>query len=303
MSFVNLKHQAIINESTDQDSAFGISCRSGRGNWEAFIKSGYTISDIFEAANDWKKQIDPVERPWLCWNVNPDWCLVQQKLVQSVGWTPVIGTDPRCPSPRLYGDSIFVDFNRKLGFAMLFPHFILDYVFLFLPRLAFWHSDLLLTPELMKTYATAFDALPDGSMAATQARAGLRDRLTRKNRRFWELLGCTTAGASKENYDLGCGWWLAFYLHPNCPTREERQRRIRLHWEYGAGVRYWSDRYGGRVDVIDEQDIAKGHFSRINNNRYKIISHYGWARNIQKDLPANFDLDECCRKMGLSDFL
>lgn len=289
--------------SDDPESPYGVSVRAGSGNWEAFIRSGFTINDVLRATEDWKLALAGVERPWLCWNVDSDWSLVQQRLVESVGWTPVVGFDPRVGAPQLSSKAVLVNFNQRLGFKMMKPHFVLDYVFAFAPRLAFWHSDLLIRPEKMKRYADQFAALSDGDMIAVDQDVGFRRYWKPKELRYWELLGCTTAGASRSNFDTGCGWWLAFYLHPNCPTIPERKQRFPYHWEYGVGIRYWRNRYNKTVGAIPEDEVAEGHFTRINNAKYKAVSHSDWRRNLSKDLSANFDLKQSCEKLGLLQML
>jgi hypothetical protein len=68
----------------------------GTGDWEAW---GGSIEGIIQAAARWRQQLEGVNRPWLCWNVSPRWCVLQQRLVRSVGWTPVVGYDPRVGPP------------------------------------------------------------------------------------------------------------------------------------------------------------------------------------------------------------
>src|SRR5688572_6478191 len=89
----------------------------GTGNWRVFPKTSLPV--VFDAAEEWKAALAGVERPWLCWSVDEDWCLVQQKLVAAAGWTPVVGTDGLVPVPRLIKEAVFVDFNRRLRLPMM----------------------------------------------------------------------------------------------------------------------------------------------------------------------------------------
>src|SRR5215469_12500777 len=66
---------------------------AGIGNWRWFIGAGLTLEDVYASAADWADAIRGAQRPWLCWNVYPDWCFVQQRLVKMVGCTPVVGFD------------------------------------------------------------------------------------------------------------------------------------------------------------------------------------------------------------------
>src|SRR5690606_25208930 len=147
-------------------------------------------------AQSWKREIDGIDKPWLCWNVNNDWSLVQQRLVEFAGWTPVVGFDPRVGPPSLSKKAVLVDFNKGLDFPVMYPHFPVEFTFAFAPRLAFWHSDLLIRKEKMLHFASLFENLKDTQMAATKEHAGLLTSLNTKKLRLWELLGCMTKGAS-----------------------------------------------------------------------------------------------------------
>lgn len=276
---------------------------AGIGNWNGFLESGFSVDDAVEIASEWKAQLVGVEKPWLCWNVNSDWSLVQQRQVESVGWVPIVGYDPRVGPPPLTKNAILVEFNRRFDFPVMYPHFPLEFAFAFAPKLAFWHSDLLLTNATVHKYAALFEGLRDGEMCATVETRGLSDIFKRNKRRYWELLGCTTQGASRSNFDNGCGWWLHFENHPNCPSPAERAARQNLHWECGVGIHYWSKRYSKNIVEIREREIEAGHFTRIKNKAYVAQSPDDWRRDISKDLVANFDLVEACRKMGVPELL
>src|SRR3954453_6057017 len=79
---------------TEENAKF----RLGQGDWAAF---NLDMSQVQQAATDWGRQLAGIEKPWLCWNISPAWCLVQQKLVKHVGWTPVVGHDPKYTPPAL----------------------------------------------------------------------------------------------------------------------------------------------------------------------------------------------------------
>lgn len=251
----------------------------------------------------WRRQLDGVQKPWLCWNVDHDWCLVQQKLVRAAGWTPVVGFDPRVGQPPLLKDSVLIDFNASFNFEVMYPHFVIEFSFLFSKKLAFWHSDLLLSIADMRKFAQNFEELEDGSMAAVIQNVGMAHYIRPKELRYWELLGCMTAGASESNFETGCGWWLAFYLHPMCPGHDERLKRLKYHWECGVGIRYWKNKYSKNVLEIPENLISRGHFTRINNPSYKVISNNDWRRNLSQDLRGNFTLEDCCKKMQIDEIL
>ena len=52
--------------------------------------------------------------------------------------------------------AVVVDFNADLQLPVLYPHFPLEFAFLFGDRIAFWHSDLLLPEPRMREMAKLF---------------------------------------------------------------------------------------------------------------------------------------------------
>jgi len=274
--------------------------RIGVGNWGAF---NLGLDAVRAAAQRWRLALEGVKQPWLCWNVDPDWCLVQQRLIAQMGWTPVIGGDPRAPRPVLLPSSVLLNFNAEFQLPTMWMHFPLEFAFLFTERLAFWHSDLLVREPKLRGLAKMFAELEDGSLAATEPRRPLSQLLNGKGHRYWELIGCTTRGASQSQFEKGCGWWMNFAAHPNCPDDRERQRRQKYYWDHGVGIRYWSKRYGGKVAAIQEKDVAEGHCTRIGNKDYQCVSPNTEARFLSKDLTHNFDLAKVCRTLELDAFL
>ncbi len=275
--------------------------RAGIGNWSGFLCSPYTIHDILDAAETWKIELSGVENAWLCWNVDSDWCLIQQKLVESVGWTPVVGFDPRVGPPKLTPKAILIDFNQKFGFPVMYPHFPLEFSFAFAEKLAFWHSDLLVRPEKLKKFAILFEGLEDGQMVATEPKTSLRSTIFRSYQlRYWELLGCMTKEASLKNFESGCGWWLHFYLHPNTDPDEPRKKRTKYHWECGVGIRYWSEKMGGKLISIPESEIEEGHYTRIRRENYILSSPNDWRRNLKDDISNNFSLTTACKQLQIN---
>lgn len=280
--------------------------RAGQGNWGAFLASGYSVSTVEEAAKGWAAQLAGIERPWLCWNVDDDWCFVQQRLVAAAGWTPVVGYDPRVgPPSKIVSGAVVVDFNKGIGLPVMYPHFPLEFMFLFADRLAFWHSDLLLRLPLMRSMGDMFAALPDGQTAATRSNPGLRYTFTLDKQRYWELIGCTTRAASRHQFENGCGWWMEFYNHPNTPY-SERSDRQRYFWDHGTGIYYWHKRKRGDAVVIRDKAIHEGHFTKIGKKDYKsAFTRYesDAQRLMNQELRDNFDLMEACRKLDLTPLL
>lgn len=273
----------------------------GRGMWSAFRKSETDIEEIYEAAEHWGRALEGIERPWLVWNAHDDWCVVQQKLVESTGWTPVVGFDPRVGPPTLTKNAVFVDFNEKLQLPYMSPMFVMEFIFLFAERLAFWHSDLLITESKIQDLADRFVQLRPGETIATdQFRM---TRFWRKSRRFWELVGCSTREASRDQYERGAGWWCHIQDHLNCTTEQERQRREgSVYWDHGAGIKYWHEFFGGPVVKIPISSVEKGHFSPVTYpNLYTRIpeSVEKRTRNLKGQLDANIGVIAACQKMGI----
>jgi hypothetical protein len=307
-----LELQALADEKhkenlPDHLSQAEIAHRAGQGNWGAFRRLSLDVSLIREVAKSWERQFAGIRRPWLCWNVDDEWCLVQQRLVLAAGWTPVIGYDPRVGPPRkIAAGAIVVNFNEGLGLPVLYPHFPLEFAFLFTDRIAFWHSDLLVRMPLMRALAQSFSTLEDGRTAVTACSPGLRHMFSIKKQRYWELIGCTTRAASKSQFDKGCGWWMAFWDHPNCPSAAERERRRRYNWDHGSGIYYWHKKMGGDVTIIKDKSLHEGHFTKIGKKNYvrstPLLDGSDAQRSMNQEMNANFSLAAACRSMGLAEW-
>jgi hypothetical protein len=277
----------------------------GHGNWKEFnLPFDIVYRDIvYRAAAEWKQALTGVDRPWLCWNVSARWCVLQQRLVREAGWTPVVGFDPRAGAPPIEPGGILIDFNQHFQFPVMFFMFPLEFAFLFAPRLAFWHADLLCRASRMRELAEVFDALKDGEMAAVLDTGGRRYRLAFRRHRFWELAGCTTQGASRDQFQKGAGWWRWFAHHPNCPDDTERARRLKYSDDFGFGVMYWKRRCGGKVVSIPSGPIQEGHCTSIAKKDYKRVGPEGDTRNMPAELDLNYDLEQVARRLGIAHLL
>ncbi|RVT90234.1 hypothetical protein [Sphingomonas crocodyli] len=274
----------------------------GNGNWEYFARTGVSLDDIYASTADWAAALEGVDRPWLCWNVNPDWNLVQQRMVKSVGWTPVVGFDPRVGPPPVEPGSILIDFNARLKLPTMWMPFPMEFVHRFAPRMAFWHADLLIPEQKMRRIAVMFEALPDGHVIAAKPDTGIRDVFNAKGRRYWDLVGCTTRAASQDAFDKGAGWWMSFANHPsNSP--EQRKRRAAYFWDTGTGIHYWHKQLGGQVSTIPEAYVKDGHFTGIGQKQYHRVSPRNHKRDLTRELSLNYHLVDCCRQLGLEEYL
>ena len=278
----------------------GDASQRGKGNWAEFA---HPLETIYEAAKEWESSLAGVERPWLCWNVSDRWCLLQQRLIQQIGWTPVVGFDPRCGPPQtVLPGSVVIDFNARFGFEIMFPHFPLEFAFLFTERLAFWHSDLLCRLDVMHKLKDIFNQLPDGSMAAVRDLGSRRHFYRFRHHRYWELVGCTTRGAGKSQFEHGSGWWRNFQFHPNCKDEKERRRRAKYYYDHGVNIMYWKRNYGGRVIEIPHKLVEEGHCTSINKRNYKWAQPNG-QRNQPAELDRNFDLEQVAAGLGIAHLL
>lgn len=273
----------------------------GTGNWKALPDSGVTLDEILAAAKEWGETLKGVEKPWLCWNVDPHWNVIQQRLVQHVGWTPVVGFDPRIGAPPLEPGALCIDFNRRFGLPTMYMHFPMEFIFLMCDRLAFWHSDFLMRLDKIEGIARRFEDLADGEMAAV--RPGQRRTLLQPTRRrYWELLGCSTRAASRSQFEQGCGWWMKFSDHPSNGPVQRLWRGI-YYWDHGVGIRYWHKHCGGRVQPIPEREVDEGHFTGIGRKDYQRLSPNNYERNMSLELSLNNDLAAACEKLGIGRLL
>jgi hypothetical protein len=275
--------------------------RAGAGDWQAFLAAGLSLEKIRTIASEWTRALRGIEKPWLCWNVDPTWNVIQQRLVKSVGWTPIVGFDPRVGRPPLEKGAVLIDFNERLQLPTMWLHFPIEFIFLYTDRLAYWHADCLIRPEKMRHIADLFSSLPDGTTAAVLPKLGLRERL-RRHLRYWELVGCTTRRASESLFNTGCGWWMNFSSHPSTPPNEI-PRRAKCYWDSGAGIRYWHKHCGGKVELIPISYVKEGHFTGIGRPDYRRASPKNYKRNLSLELSLNYDLVNCCNKLGLQALL
>jgi hypothetical protein len=266
--------------------------RCGTGNWDTFDGNMERIRNV---ASQWKKQTEGASNLWLCWCLNDRWCILQQRMIIELGFTPVVGWDPACISsrPTILPGAIGIDFNDGFGYPAMWPHFPLEFVFLWTEKLAFWHSDLLVRMEKLEKIGKLFKKLKQGEMAAVKSTGGLRNILKFKQHRYWELIGCTTKDASQSQYETGCSWWRPFRLHPNTPN-DEKIFREQHNWDHGAGIMYWKRYYHGKVFDISERYVSEGHFSITSVKNYKKAE----SKSVEFDI--NFDLNECAEKLGLN---
>jgi len=272
--------------------------RTGKGHWNHF---SIELDLIFEAAEKWKRETEGCDKLWLCWNVDPEWCLIQQKLVSDAGWTPLVGSDPRAKNPILLNGSLYVDFNKILKLPMLHMLFPVEFAFLYSERLAFWHSDLLVRECKVNSLVKVFNSLQAGDIAVTKPNRGIKDRILGKYDRYWELAGCTTKAASKSQFDTGAGWFGHVAYHPNSP-HDEFKKKSKIYYDHGSGIKYWAKNHKPKsynIKFIDEAFIDEGHCTRIRSKNYVAQSPNNSRRNLALDLSYNFDLLKECQKLDL----
>jgi hypothetical protein len=276
--------------------------RPGTGDWRYF--GSERLHEVYRAAEEWQRQLAGIERPWLCWSLDPRWCYVQQQLVVRAGWTPVVGTDGS-PRPPLVDDAVFVDFNESLALPGMWMHFVIEFAFLFTGKLAFWHSDVLPPADDMLALGRQFDRIANGTMVATWRPMRLpymvsrvvRGKRIRGVRGWCEFVGCTTQGASEDQFRRGAGWWRGLERHPNAAPDIVRRRP---HWEHGVGIRYWQQLFGGHVQEVCV-DVDVSHYSRAGRGvgRYS-RAMIGTVQTGSKkaELDANFNIEQIVSTLG-----
>jgi hypothetical protein len=273
---------------------------TGKGNWNNFQLD---ISYVLEVMRSFSSDFQGIEKPWLVWNVDPEWCLVQQKLVELAGWTAIVGGDPRAKKPILLPKSVYIDFNRDLNLPMMHPLFPVEFSWLFTHKIAFWHSDLLIRPKLMKEYARNFELLKDGDMAVTIPKRSIIMKLQNKYDRYWELLACTTRKASENQFENGSGWFSNIIYHPKADP-DDLKNRSSVYWDHGAGIKYWHLNFASKDTnflKIPESKIEEGHCTRIRNSKYTPRSPNNAKRDLSKDLIHNYSLEEECKRLELNN--
>lgn len=295
-----------IDGETDELLLHKVGC----GNWRAMLLTGYPLDRILDAAENWKTQVQGIEKPWLVWCAHPDWAVLQQKIVKAGGWTPIVGNDPRVSDVPVLPGSVYINFNKGLDLPLMYPHFPVELVFKWIDKLAFWHSDLLLTPKQIHRFARQFEKLEDGACIATRPGSSFHARLKQSLKgdkgRYWELLGCTTKGASQDQWNKGSGWWYNFHLHVNCPSDDEFNARKDWYFDHGTGVKYWHKKLGGKVHLIPEHLLERGHFSKIGKPdfiRSMENGKFNSMRSMETDMARNFELVSAAKSMQLDHLL
>lgn len=270
--------------------------RIGSGSWDAFPAE--RIPEILAAAESWRARLAGVDKPWLCWCLDDSWCLMQQRLILAVGWTPVVGNDATHPRPPVLEGSVQLDFNAELRLPRLHRVFPLEWVHLFAERLAFWHSDMLLSKADMRRAADCFERLPQGAIAIDWCNRFARLPLIRRlwpigsKMRVFEVLGCVTREASRSQYDEGLGFWRHIERHPN----NRRFPPDYPHWEHSIGVSHWVRRHpDARVSM--GVDLVAGHA-----NSWHVPTKQ--RRDMSKqDLLRDENLAGYARRLGIDEYL
>jgi hypothetical protein len=209
-----------------------------------------------------------------------------------------VGPPPTIP------EAILIDFNEHFQFPVMWPHFPLEFAFLWTPRLAFWHADLLCRFPVMEQLVGMFNALEEGKMCAVLDKGGLRNALNFKSHRFWELAGCTTQAASRDQFEKGTGWWRHIDCHPSCQDPAEIARRKTYSYDSGVGILYWKNQYGGSVTDVGLGLVKEGHCSEIGAKNYiPSEGHLTPNRSLASELDRNYSLDEVAKRLGIDSLL
>jgi hypothetical protein len=271
--------------------------RVGSGNWDAVPVE--RLPEIHRAAERWAERLQGIQKPWLCWCVSNPWCVLQQRLVQSVGWTPVVGYDTNIEKPVVLPGSVYVNFNEDLKLPRLLMYFILEWIFLFTEdRLAFWHVDFLLSKRDMTKAAQCFEDLRQGEMAMPWNRSNLimrslaRFRPISNDNRLFEVLGCNTREASRQQYHEGLGFWRHAELHPN-NTSLPADNPL---YEHSVAVSLWARRHADK-HKLPGVDIKTGHAGTWK------FPGLGQTTPKQQLLEEHAHIRRYAQKLGIEDLL
>ena len=280
---------------------------AGTGNWLRFPRGA--MDEVYRAAEDWACELAGVTKPWLCWCVDDEWCIVQQKLVRACGWTPIVGRDRPGIQPSLIPGAVFVDFNRMLKFEIMYGCFPLEFVYLFADLLAFWHSDVLPPVAVMRAIGSEFESISPGEFIGVRDNPTLLRRLKRvvrglrkgslywflhnNTKRWFEVIGCTTAEATRSQFDHGCGLWRHIELHPNAKAEI---KALNPHWEHGTGIWYWEQIYDARVRKLSV-NIHSFHY--VAKGKHRVYDRDG-LRKKKTELRNTHDLESLVGQLGLT---
>ena len=122
-------------------------------------------------------------------------------------------------------------------------------------------------------------------------------------RRWFEVIGCTTAGACESQYASGCGWWRLPQYHPN---RSSQVVRVHPHSEHGVGCHLWEKYFGGKVRELCV-DVAPFHFNdqRRMGNRPVDDAQRGFDTTSvlfkASELRSNYNVDELVAALEFDD--
>ena len=232
------------------------------------------------------------EKPWLCWNVHNDWCRLQQRLLLEVGWTPIVGNDTNVCSPTIEEGSVYLNFNSDLNLPSMWMHFPIEFTFLFSKKLAFWHSDFLCSLNDLEKFAGTFETLSDDSCAAALARKSRWPWREKRQDRYFELIGCTTEGASRSQFENGVGWWRHVERHPNYIPSENNPEP---YYEHGVGILLWEQRFCGKVIRLDV-DEKSGHCNKYVSNKME-------KRGKAEELDTYYKINTVAKRLGIDHLL
>ena len=293
---------SMSTSSSAQNSIFagnqaeGTIGRVAAGNWDAFPVE--RLPEIHRVAKRWAESLKGTEKPWLCWCVSHPWCVLQQRLVQSVGWTPVVGNDTNIEKPVVLPGSVYINFNEELKLPRLLMYFILEWIFLFADRLAFWHVDFLLSKRDMAKAAKCFEDLRQGEIAMPWNRSNLilrslaPFRPINNDNRLFEVIGCNTREASRQQYQEGLGFWRHAERHPNNTSLTADFP----HWEHSVGVSLWARRHPEK-HKLPGVDIKTGHAATWK------FTGLGQFTPKQQLLEEHANIRRYAQKLGIEDLL
>jgi len=210
----------------------------------------------------------------------------------------VVGNDTNIESPVVLPGSVYVNFNEGLNLPRLLGPFVLEWIFLFADKLAFWHADFLLSKRDMIKAATCFEDLRQGEIAMPWSnmrpimRSLARFRPINNSNRLFEVIGCNTREASRQQYAEGLGFWRGLEKHPNNTSFAADFP----HWEHSVGISLWIRRHPNQ-HKLPGVDIRTGHANSWN------LAGLRETTPKQQLLEQHENIRRYAAKLGIEDLL
>ena len=75
-----------------------------------------------------------------------------------------------------------------------------------------------------------------------------------------------------------------------------------VNWDHGAGIKYWKDRYNGKLKYIPLEYVEKGHFSPTSHPELFKRQKHHIGRDLKQQLDSQVGVAAACKLMNI-DYL